>query len=289
MAAASGPWPAPAKLNLMLRIVGRRPDGYHELQTVFQFLDRVDQLYFCVTAHGRIERLHGPPQVPPEQDLALQAARLLQTATGTRLGARIGLDKRLPIGGGLGGGSSNAATTLAVLNRLWGVDLAADQLAELGLQLGADVPVFLNGSAAWAEGIGEILQPLQLPEPWYVVVKPDCQVSTARVFQDPELTRNSNRIKIRDFLAGQDANDCLATVLARYPPVKAAYDGLGRLGRARLTGTGACVFTGAASHAEAMAMLDALSCEFAGFVTKGRNRSPLQQCLDEAQERDGRL
>jgi 4-diphosphocytidyl-2-C-methyl-D-erythritol kinase len=284
MTVASGPWPAPAKLNLMLRIVGRRPDGYHELQTVFQFLDIADHLYFCVTADGKIDRLYGPPEVPPEQDLVLKAARLLQTATGTRVGASIGLQKRLPIGGGLGGGSSNAATTLAVLNQLWGVDLTADELARLGLRLGADVPVFLSGAAAWAEGVGEILQPLQLPEPWYVVVKPNCQVSTAKVFQDPELTRNSNRIKIRDFLAGQDANDCLATVLGGYPPVKAAYERLGRLGRARLTGTGACVFAAAASQSEAVAMLDALASEFTGFVAKGRNRSPLQQCLGEAQE-----
>ena len=273
--AVSGSWPAPAKLNLLLRVVGRRPDGYHELQTVFQFLDLADQLYFRVTAEGVIGREGGASQVPPEQDLVVRAARLLQAHAGCRLGAQIRLDKRLPLGGGLGGGSSDAATTLAVLNRLWGLHLERQELAQLGLRLGADVPIFLFGRAAWGEGVGERLVALDLPEPWYLVLRPECEVSTAAVFQDPELTRNSPRITIRDFAAGQDGNDCLPVVRRRHPAVAQLFDWLNERQQARLTGTGACVFATCTDRDRAEALVAARPAGVQGFVARGLNRSPL--------------
>lgn len=282
--AVSGPWPAPAKLNLLLRVVGRRPDGYHELQTVFQFLDLADQLYFRVTAEGVIGREGGASQVPPEQDLVVRAARLLQAHTGCRLGAQIRLDKRLPLGGGLGGGSSDAATTLAVLNRLWGLHLERQELAQLGLRLGADVPIFLFGRAAWGEGVGERLVALDLPEPWYLVLRPECEVSTAAVFQDPELTRNSPRITIRDFVAGQHGNDCLPVVRKRYPAVATALEWLDGHAEARLTGTGSCVFAEFPSRTEAESVQQLLPAGMVGYVARGCNRSALQQALDGGPE-----
>lgn len=271
----TGPWAAPAKLNLMLRIVGRRPTGYHDLQTVFQFLDLTDHLYFEVTDNGAIERLYGPQAVPLDDDLAVKAARLLQTETGCSLGARLRLDKQLPMGGGLGGGSSDAATTLAVLNRLWELHLPEETLRRLGLRLGADVPVFLFGRAAWAEGVGEQLAAVSLPEPWYLVLQPACHVGTAEIFQDPELTRNSHPITIRDFFAGCRDNDCLNVVLKRYPPVGDAMDWLARFAEPRLTGTGACVFADFPSYDAAVRVLEQLPNGAQGFVAKGRNRSPL--------------
>ena len=279
-----GPWSAPAKLNLLLRILGRRADGYHELQTVFQFLDYGDQLYFRLTGDGAIRRHGGLADIPDEQDLVVKAARLLQAETGCSLGADIQLLKRLPPGGGLGGGSSDAATTLAALNRLWGTGLGDAALAELGLRLGADVPVFLFGRAAWGEGIGERLTAIDLPEPWYLVLRPECRVSTAAVFQDPELTRNSPRITIRDFLAGEHGNDCLATVRRRSPAVSDALDWLQRYAEARLTGTGACVFAAFSTRAEAERVQAALPARWQGFVARGRNASPLQAELAAARE-----
>jgi 4-diphosphocytidyl-2-C-methyl-D-erythritol kinase len=273
-------WPAPAKLNLMLRVVGRRADGYHELQTVFQFIDRADALHFEVTGDGAVAREGGPGEVAPEDDLTVRAARLLQRETGTARGVRIRLEKRLPLGGGLGGGSSDAATTLAALNRLWGLDLPPERLAELGLQLGADVPVFLFGRAAWGEGVGERLEAVELPEPWYLVLQPSCQVSTRDVFQDPELTRNSPRLTIRDFIAGQHGNDCLPVVAARYPEVAWAVRWLGQFGEARLTGTGACVFAAFDTEQHARNALGQLPPEMNGFVARGRNTSALRVALD---------
>ncbi len=274
----SGPWPAPAKLNLLLRITGRRADGYHELQTVFQFLDVADQLYFTPHEDGRIRRLSTLPGVPAGDDLVVRAARLLQRETGHPGGADIELHKHLPMGGGLGGGSSDAATTLVALNRLWGTGLDRESLMALGLQLGADVPVFIQGEAAWAEGVGERLTPLELPEPWYLVIQPGCHVSTAAVFQDPQLTRNSPPIKIRDFLAGAHDNDCLAVVVRHHPPVAQALDWLGQFAAARLTGTGACVFAAFEEEIQARALLERLPSAWRGFVAKGCNRSPLLSC-----------
>lgn len=268
-------WPAPAKLNLMLRIVGRRPDGYHLLQTVFQLLDYGDELRFAVREDGAVRRAGAVPGVPPETDLVVRAARLLQRETGCPLGADIAVRKRVPLGGGLGGGSSDAATTLLALNRLWALGLDQAQLAALGLRLGADVPVFVSGRSAWSEGVGEVLTPIDLPEAWYAVVRPPCAVSTAAVFSDPELTRNSPVTTISTFFAGYRENDCLAVVRRRYPPVAAALDWLGRFGVARLTGTGSCVFAEFQREAEARAVVAALPAGHEGFAARGIDRSPV--------------
>jgi 4-diphosphocytidyl-2-C-methyl-D-erythritol kinase len=275
VAAFSGPWPAPAKLNLMLRVVGRRPDGYHELQTVFQLLDRSDRLWLRPRGDGRLLRLEGAAGVPPELDLTLRAAELLRGCADCPQGADIRVQKRLPVGGGLGGGSSDAATVLVALNRLWGLGLTTDELARLGLALGADVPVFVHGLAAWGEGVGERLQPLALPEPWFLVLVPACQVATAAVFSSPDLTRNSARITISDFLAGDAVNDCLPVVRAAHPEVAAALDWLGRFASARLTGTGACVFAPFDDETAARDVLAQAPPGLDGFVARGLNRSPL--------------
>jgi len=269
------PWPAPAKLNLMLRILGQRPDGYHRLQTVFQFLDEQDLLYFQPRSDGRIRRISTLDGVPEELDLTVRAARLLQERTGIRLGADIRVDKRLPLGGGLGGGSSDAATTLVALNHIWNTGLTPRELMELGLALGADVPVFLYGLSAWGEGVGEALIPLDLPEPWYLVLVPRCEVSTGSVFKDIELTRDSAPITIRDFFAGDDRNDCLKVVRRRYSEVAAAFDWLAAVGRPRLTGTGACVFCSFVAANQARAVCSVVPPRFSAFVARGMNRSPL--------------
>lgn len=273
-------WPAPAKLNLFLHITGRRPDGYHRLQTLFQFLDYGDRLYFTVTDTPAIERLTPLSDVPAEQDLTVRAARLLQRTAGIRQGVVIEVDKRLPLGGGIGGGSSDAATTLVVLNRLWEAGLSEDALAELGLQLGADVPVFVRGRSAWAEGVGEQLQPVEVPEPWYLVIVPPVRVETAEVFRHPELTRDSAPITISDFLAGRSRNDCEAIVRREYPEVAAALDWLNRRTEARLTGTGACVYGAFSSREEAVSSQAAMPAGWCGFVARGCNRSPLHAVLD---------
>ena len=278
---ASPAWPAPAKLNLMLRIVGRRPDGYHLLQSVFQFVDFGDAIELAVRDDGRIVRCNDLPGVPEGEDLVVRAARLLQAETGSALGADIHVHKRLPMGGGLGGGSSDAATVLVGLNRLWATGLDEDALAALGLRLGADVPVFVRGRAAWAEGVGERLTPLDLPEPWYLVVKPPCEVATGAIFQDAELTRNSPLSTIRDFLAGLTVNDCLPVVVKHYPEVAAALSWLGQFGKARLTGTGACVFAVFEEEAHAREVLGELPPGYEGFVARGRNRSPLLDRLND--------
>jgi 4-diphosphocytidyl-2-C-methyl-D-erythritol kinase len=279
-AGAQGPWPAPAKLNLFLHITGRRDDGYHTLQTVFQFLDHADQLYFSLRSDNAIHRFGGPPGVPVEKDLCVRAARLLQEAACIDKGVDIYNEKRLPVGGGLGGGSSDAATTLWVLNRLWGTGLEPPQLADLGLRLGADVPVFLFGRAAWAEGVGELLTPVDPPQPWYVVINPEVSVSTAAVFSDPELTRDSPRMTIRDFPSSDGHNDCEAVVRRRHPAVAAALDWLNRSSPARLTGTGACVFAAFASQAQAQAIGRRVPAGWTGFVARGLNRSPLHEMAD---------
>lgn len=276
-------WPAPAKLNLFLHITGRRADGYHTLQTLFQFLDHGDLLDFSVRADGRIVRVAGPADIPPDQDLAVRAARLLQAAAGVSLGADIHLHKRLPAQAGLGGGSSDAATTLVALNLLWGAGLPVGQLAALGLKLGADVPVFVHGRAAWAEGVGEQLTPLnELPEPWFLVIKPAAEVSTHALFQAAELTRNSLPITIAGFRAGLGHNDFEPVVRSRYPAVAAALDWLaehGRGSRARLTGSGACVFAEFQQQADAQAVQADLPQGWQAFIARGCNRSPLWQRL----------
>ncbi len=272
-------WPAPAKLNLMLHLVGRRPDGYHELQTVFQFIDRSDLLELSPRPDGRILRRNPLPGVPPEADLVVRAARLLKEATGCSQGVEIALHKHLPLGGGLGGGSSDAATTLVALNRLWGTALPEEELAGLGLRLGADVPVFVRGRAAWGEGVGERLVPVALPEPWYLVLVPNCQVSTAAVFKDPELTRNSPLITIADFLAGAGHNDFEPVVRRRYPAVAEALDWLQGFRPARLTGTGACVFASFDTEAAARGVLVQVPPGLGAFVARGLSRSPLLERL----------
>jgi 4-diphosphocytidyl-2-C-methyl-D-erythritol kinase len=274
------PWPAPAKLNLFLHITGRRADGYHELQTVFQLLDWGDELNFSLRDDGRIVRLQPLQGIADDEDLCVRAARLLQAESGCRLGAGIELVKRLPLGGGLGGGSSDAATTLVALNVLWDTQLTADELAELGRRLGADVPVFVHGRSAWAEGVGERLTPLALVPSWYLVVVPDCHVATAEIFNASELTRDSKPITIPDFLAGRTRNDCEPVVTGRYPEVAEA---LGLLrGAGRMSGTGACVF---AAFEDASKARQALPAGWRGFVARGVDRSPLLDRLGDG--RDG--
>jgi 4-diphosphocytidyl-2-C-methyl-D-erythritol kinase len=279
-ATASGPWPAPAKLNLFLHITGRRPDGYHELQTLFQFLGWADWLYFAINRDGTISRGAGPVQVPEDRDLCLRAARLLQQETDCRLGATIYLDKRLPLGGGLGGGSSDAATTLRVLNREWQLGMSIKELSGLGLRLGADVPVFVQGQAALAEGIGEQLTPADPAEPWYVIIDPAVNVSTASVFSAPELTRDTPRQTIPDLLSGATRNDCEAVVRRGFPEVAAALDWLNGCAPARMTGSGGCVFAAFASQAEADAVAARVPRPWTGHVARGVNRSPLLTAMD---------
>jgi len=273
--ASSPDWPAPAKVNLFLHILGRRPDGYHELQTVFQFAELCDTLSFGLREDGEVRRTTDLPGVAPEADLVVRAARLLQSHTGTRLGADIGVTKRIPIGAGLGGSSSDAATTLVALDQLWGAGLSSPELQSIGCRLGADVPIFLHAQATWAEGIGERFSPIVLDEPWYLLIRPNIEVSTAAVFNDPDLTRNTSPITIAGFLAGEGHNDCEPVVRVRYPEVGAALDWLGARAHARLTGTGSCVFGAFPSEAEARVILTELPRRWGGFVAQGRNRSPL--------------
>jgi len=275
------PWPAPAKLNLCLHIVGRRPDGYHLLQSALQFIDLADALRFYRRPAGIIERIAGPGEIPADQDLVVRAARLLAAHAEVNEGVAIAVEKRVPMQAGLGGGSSDAATVLVALNRLWGLELSEEDLAELGLRLGADVPVFVRGRAAWVEGIGEQVSPQDFPENVYLVVKPQANVSTAEIFQAPELTRNSPVTTIRAFLAGGGRNDCTSTVRGRYPEIAEALDWLGRFGSARLTGTGACVFVSMPDEEAARAVLAQLPARWTGFVVRGMNRSPLLDRLAE--------
>jgi len=275
------PWPAPAKLNRFLHITGRRDDGMHELQTVFQFLNRCDEITFTVRADGEIRHTNPLPGVEAEADLTVRAAHRLQAETGCRQGVEIHIDKHLPLGGGLGGGSSDCATTLVALNRLWGLDIPLERLAELGLELGADVPVFVHGHAAWAEGVGERLTAVELDEPWFVVIRPDCEVSTAQVFSAPGLTRSTPPMTIRAFLAGAGGNDCEAVVRGLFPPVAEALDWLDQYAPARLTGTGGCVFTAFAGREQAAAVAAKIPPRWEGFVARGLNRSPLHERLQQ--------
>jgi 4-diphosphocytidyl-2-C-methyl-D-erythritol kinase len=279
-------WPAPAKLNLFLHILGRRPDGYHELQTCFQFVDLCDEITIEIRTDGLIRRAVEIPGLPAETDLCIRAAKALQAASGSALGADIGLAKKIPVGGGLGGGSSDAATCLIALNHLWGLHWPREKLAALGLKLGADVPVFVHGRVAWAEGVGERLMPLYPPqapaEANYLILKPNVFVSTAAVFQDPELTRNSAPITIHGFLASGGRNDCLGVVRRRYPEVAHALDWLSVFGSARLTGTGACVFLACETLELAQEIMRKVPPEFEGFLARGLNDSPLLEGLRTA-------
>ncbi|AHD12867.1 MULTISPECIES: 4-(cytidine 5'-diphospho)-2-C-methyl-D-erythritol kinase [unclassified Pseudomonas] len=271
--------PAPAKLNLWLHIIGRRADGYHELETVFQFLDHGDELSFAVRDDGVI-RLHTEIEaVPHDSNLIVRAARKLQEQSGTTLGADIWLSKVLPMGGGIGGGSSDAATTLLALAHLWQLDWDEDRLAALGLSLGADVPVFVRGHAAFAQGVGEQLTPVDPEEPWYVVLVPQVSVSTVEIFSHPQLTRDSLPLKMRPVPEGNSRNDCQPVVEQSYPEVRNALNSLGKFTEARLTGTGSCVFGAFPSKAEADKVLALLSATQTGFVAKGSNVSMLHRKL----------
>ncbi|HET7756998.1 MAG TPA: 4-(cytidine 5'-diphospho)-2-C-methyl-D-erythritol kinase [Steroidobacteraceae bacterium] len=282
-------WPAPAKLNLFLHVTGRRPDGYHELQTLFQLIDLCDSIAIRVREDGVIERPVGPAGVEPGADLAVRAAHALKAASGTHLGATLRVLKRIPQGGGLGGGSSDAATTLHALNVLWGCHLAVPELARLGLALGADVPVFIEGSSAWGEGLGERLTPVALPARWYAIIHPGVGVRTAEVFQSPELTRNSPLITIRGFCEPDGRNDCERAVRALCPEVGAALEWLSALAPARLSGTGSCVFASCASAAEAERIASRVPDRWRSFVARGLNRSPLLERLGARAGRRERL
>ncbi|PTV57588.1 4-(cytidine 5'-diphospho)-2-C-methyl-D-erythritol kinase [Pseudomonas putida] len=271
--------PAPAKLNLWLHIIGRRADGYHELETVFQFLDHGDELSFALRDDGVI-RLHTEIEaVPHDSNLIVRAARMLQAQSGTTLGADIWLTKVLPMGGGIGGGSSDAATTLLALAHLWQLDWDEDRLAALGLSLGADVPVFVRGHAAFAQGVGEQLTPVDPTESWYVVLVPQVSVSTVEIFSHPQLTRDSLPLKMRPVPEGNSRNDCQPVVEQNYPEVRNALNSLGKFTEARLTGTGSCVFGAFPSKAEADKVLALLSATQTGFVAKGSNISMLHRKL----------
>ena len=275
----SQPWPAPAKINHFLHVLGRRDDGYHLLQTVFQFLDLADELRITVTEDGRIRRLRNYHQVVEQDDLVVKAAKLLQEIGGSSRGAEIHVDKRIPIGGGLGGGSSDAATTLVALNCLWETGLTVEQLAEAGLSLGADVPVFVHGFAAWGEGVGEKLEPVELPENWYFLIYPDTPVATAEIFNAPGLMRATPRVTLHDFHQGRCHNDCEPVVRQTCPEVVAALDWLNARAEARLSGTGASVFAAFSEQDQAAELLQELPAKWQGFVTRGCNCSPLMERL----------
>lgn len=289
-------YPAPAKLNLFLHVVGRRADGYHLLQTVFRLLDLGDVLRFAPRADGRIARANPLPGVAEEEDLCVRAARLLQRESGCAGGVDITLEKHLPMGGGLGGGSSDAATVLLALNRLWGVDWPRRRLQDLGLQLGADVPFFIFGRNAFAEGVGEVLQAMDLPPAWYLVLTPRASVSTREIFAAPDLTRNTKAIKMADFSAGWGGssgrsaaagretlpghNDLQPVVCGRCPEVARAIEWLGQFADARMTGSGACVFAPFAAEQEARAVLARIPDGFDGWVARGIDEHPLYHLAD---------
>ena len=281
MTATAGVYPAPAKLNLMLRVVGRRSDGYHLLQTLFRFIDFGDDVRLQVREDGVIRRTRDIAGVPEDADLTVRAARLLKAATGTPLGADIEVDKRLPMGAGLGGGSSDAATVLIALNHLWGTRLSRAALQALGLELGADVPVFVYGESALGEGVGERLTPVALPPAWYVVLTPPVNVSTAAVFSHPDLKRDSKVIKIQGFSATElllsAVNDLEGLVCRRYPEVSRHLAWLRQFGPALMTGSGAALFASFETEAAARAAISKLPGDMRGFVARGLDRHPLRE------------
>lgn len=270
--------PAPAKLNLFLHITGRRADGYHLLQTLFQFLDYSDEISLQLRTDGKITRSLGSPLVPENDDLVVKAARLLQQTTACKLGVDIKVNKKLPMGGGLGGGSSDAATVLVGLNCLWHCGLSIDALAALGLRLGADVPVFVRGDSAWAEGVGEVLEPVTIPEKWYFVLHPHVHISTAEIFATESLTRNCKPSRMAAFLAGQTTNVFEPVVRKNYPKVAEAFEWLGN--KAKLTGSGACLFAEFDDEKSAQIIAKNLPKQWSGFVAQGRCKSPLYEKLN---------
>ncbi len=272
-------WPAPAKINLFLHIVGRRDDGYHLLQTAFQFLDIADQLEFRLRDDGIVSRQASYDNVPEDDDLMVRAAKILQEHSKLPFGVDIRINKLLPMGGGLGGGSSDAATTLVALNSLLELDFSVDKLAQLGLSLGADVPVFVRCHAAWAEGVGEKLTDIEPRQDWYLVVVPPCQVATAEIFASADLTRNTPAITIRDFLAGAGQNDCEKVVRQHYPEVDEVFEIMARRYMTRMTGTGACIYASFTSKRLAENAAKSLPDSWQCFVTQGLNRSPLADRL----------
>ena len=268
---------APAKLNLFLHITGQREDGYHLLQTIFQFLDYADTISLTLREDNHIYRVSDLAGVPAEDDLVVKAAKLLQSHCDCQFGVDISVDKVLPMGGGLGGGSSNAASVLVALNYLWGCGLSQQELMSLGVQLGADVPVFIFAQSAWAEGVGERLKSVDLPKKWFLVLKPQINVSTAKVFSNSQLRRDSSTITIRDFLTGQTENVCERPVREMYPEVDEALTDLAKYGESKLTGTGACVFAAFDSKEQAEKAFSQLSKKWDGFVAKGMNQTPLKE------------
>ncbi|MDF0751865.1 4-(cytidine 5'-diphospho)-2-C-methyl-D-erythritol kinase [Marinobacter sp. 71-i] len=277
--------PSPAKLNLFLHILGRRPDGYHELQTLFQFLDYGDTITLTPRTDGQIVLEQSIPGVPDDENLVVRAARQLAAAANREVpGASIAVDKRLPMGGGLGGGSSNAATTLLGLNQLWGLNYSLDELAELGLALGADVPVFVRGHSAWGEGVGERLTDAHPPEDWFLVIKPPCDISTREIFSEQGLTRDTPGIKIAPAFEGDASryrNDCEDVVRRLYPEVHQSLEWLAQFGPARLTGTGACIFGRFPTESAARIIWESKPSGITGFVAQGVNISPLHKKLTE--------
>ncbi len=271
---------SPAKLNLFLHITGRREDGYHTLQTAFQLLDWGDTMHLTTRGDGQLTLSIDDLGIPMEENLVIRAARLLQSISADKtLGADIVVEKNIPPGGGLGGGSSNAATTLLALNQLWEIDLSSKELQAIGAKLGADVPVFVAGHSAWAEGIGEILTPLELPLCWYLIVQPQCHVSTAKIFSCGQLTRGTAPITLAAFFRGDSRNDCQAIVSKLYPEVANALKWISKFGEAKLTGTGACVFVSFETREEADAVKRQLPEKWTGFVARGINKSPVLTSL----------
>ena len=268
-------YPAPAKLNLFLHVVGRRAEGYHLLQSVFRLIDRADTVHLELSDDGQVVRVGDLPGVAEDDDLTVRAARLLQPFAPEGAGVRIRLEKVLPMGGGLGGGSSDAATVLLALNRLWQVNLSREKLQQLALQIGADVPVFVFGQTALAEGVGEILSPVIVPPAWYVVLMPPVQVPTAAIFAAPELTRNTSALKMARFSAGMGRNDLQPVVISRYPEVARSFEWLAQCGGAQMTGSGACVFASFETEEAAWDVLRQLPETMQGFVAQGLDRHPL--------------
>lgn len=267
--------PAPAKLNLFLHITGRRSDGYHLLQTIFQLLEYGDSIQLTLRHDGVVRRVAGNESVPEHTDLMVRAAQLLKPFTPASFGVNMAINKVLPMGGGLGGGSSNAATVLVGLNQLWQCGLSTKQLAELGLKLGADVPVFVEGHTAWAEGVGEVLSPIDLPERWYLVVAPDAQVATREIFLHPDLTRNCEPIKMATFLNGATQNVFESLVRKQHSNINQVFEALNNCAKPRLTGSGACVFAEFDTKNAATQIQQKLPKSWKTFVAKGVNQSPL--------------
>ncbi len=280
-------WPAPAKLNLFLYITGQRPDGYHNLQTLFQFLDYADELTITPTTSGQISLTNTLDQVAEQDNLIYRAAALLKARAIAdkralpSLGVQIGVEKKLPMGGGLGGGSSNAATTLVALNQLWHLNYSSSELAQIGLTLGADVPIFIHGYASFAEGVGECLQPANPREKWYLVAHPGESIPTPLVFKDPELTRDTPHRSLEQLMDSPWHNDCEAVVRKRFRKVDELLQWLLEYAPSRLTGTGACVFAEFDTQAEAREVLHSAPSWITGFVAKGANVSLLQRQLSE--------